>query len=110
MISLLCLKFSLFPTLPVKLKMDVLRESGVALVAAVRLLAGVEPHVGLQVARRAEPFPAVSARVRLLTWRVFSIGNNVKPCILYIGASRYIPNLKRLSCVKQGRGSFNWKF
>ena len=51
----------------VEFKVNVLREAGAALVAAVRLLAGVESHVRLQVGGRAEPFSAFDTRVRLLT-------------------------------------------
>jgi hypothetical protein len=46
--------------------MDVLGKPGVALIAAIRFLAGVESHVRLQIARRAKSLPAISTRVRLL--------------------------------------------
>ena len=48
----------------VQFKMHVLSESVVALVATVRLLAGMQPHVGLQVGSGAESFAAFQARVR----------------------------------------------
>ena len=46
--------------------MDVLCEPGGAPVTSVRLLAGVESHVRLQVGRRAEAFAALVTRVRFL--------------------------------------------
>ena len=51
----------------VQLEVDELRELGRAAVAGVGLRARVEPHVRLQVRRRAEPLLALGALVRLLT-------------------------------------------
>ena len=51
----------------VQLEVDELRELGRAAVARVGLRARVEPHVRLQVRRRAEPLLALGALVRLLT-------------------------------------------
>jgi hypothetical protein len=47
--------------------MDILGELGRALVATVRLLAGVETHVGLQVRGGAESLAAIHTSVRFLT-------------------------------------------
>ena len=51
----------------VQLEVDELRELGRAAVARVGLRARVEPHVRLQVRRRAEALLALGALVRLLT-------------------------------------------
>ena len=50
-----------------KLEMHELRELGRASVARVRLRARVQPHVRLQIRRRAEPLLALGTLMRLLS-------------------------------------------
>ena len=98
---------ALVPVQPdVELQVDVLGEPAGAELARERLVARVEPLVGLQVGRRAELPVALAALVRALT---LHLKMQCNPCVMYKVCLQYLslvaPSFTRCDFFKRGRKS-----